>query len=75
MKSLMLVKITVFNNHIEATIQVSGNKIRLSSKYLICLWKVIASEVYELTEDEIFEYQDKLWLLTKNEYHGSFNFI
>ena len=35
--------------------------IRLSSKISDLLnEEVIASEVYELTEDEIFEYQDKL---------------
>ena len=49
------------NYSIEATIQVSGNKIRLSSKISDLInEKVIASEVYELTEDEIFEYQDKI---------------
>ena len=51
----------LINYSIEATIQVSGNKIRLSSKISDLLnEEVIASEVYELTEDEIFEYQDKL---------------
>ena len=49
------------NYSIEATIQVSGNKIRLSSKISDLLnEEVIASEVYELSEEEIFEYQDKI---------------
>ena len=49
------------NYSIEATIQVSGDQIRLSSKITDLLnEEVIASEVYELTEDEIFEYQDKI---------------
>ena len=39
----------------------SGNKIRLSSKITDLLSEeVIASEAGELTEDEIFEYQDKI---------------
>ena len=51
----------LINYSIEATVQVSGNKIRLSSKITDLLnEEVIASEVYELTEDEIFEYQDKI---------------
>ena len=49
------------NYSVEATIQISGDKIRLSSKISDLLnEEVIASEVYELTEEEIFEYQDKL---------------
>ena len=49
------------NYSIEATIQVSGDKIRLSSKITDLInEEVVASEVYELTEDEIFEYQDKI---------------
>ena len=49
------------NYSIEATIQVSGDQIRLSSKITDLLnEEVIASEVYELTEDEIFKYQDKI---------------
>ena len=49
------------NYSIEATIQVSGDQIRLSSKITDLLnEEVIASEVYELTEDQIFEYQDKI---------------
>ena len=49
------------NYSIEATIQVSGDQIRLSSKITDLLnEEVIASEVYELTEDEIFEFQDKI---------------
>ena len=51
----------LINYSIEATIQVSGNKIRLSSKITDLInEEVVASEVYELTEDEIFEYQDKI---------------
>ena len=51
----------LINYSIEATIQISGDKIRLSSKISDLLnEEVIASEVYELTEEEIFEYQDKL---------------
>ena len=46
---------------VEATIQISGEKIRISSKISDLLAEeVIASEVYELTEDEVFEYQDKI---------------
>ena len=51
----------LINYSIEATIQVSGDQIRLSSKITDLLnEEVIASEVYELTEDQIFEYQDKI---------------
>ena len=49
------------NYSIEATVQVSGDKIRISSKISdLFNEEVISSEVYELTEDEIFEYQDKI---------------
>ena len=49
------------NYSVEATIQVSGDKIRLSSKITDLInEEVVASEVYQLTEDEIFEYQDKI---------------
>ena len=44
---------------VEATIQISGDKIRLSSKISDLLnEEVIASEVYELTEEEIFVNQN-----------------
>ncbi len=46
---------------VEANIQVSGEKIRLSSKISNAVkQEVVSSENYEMKEDQIFEYQDKI---------------
>ena len=46
---------------VEANIQISGTKIRISSKVSNTReQKVLSSENYEITEDQIFEYQDKI---------------
>ena len=46
---------------VEATIQVSGEIIRISTKISdLVAENVVASEVYELTEDQVFEFQDKV---------------
>ena len=46
---------------VEANIQVSGEKIRISSKISSTIQKkVISSENYELNENQIFEYQDRI---------------
>ena len=46
---------------VEATIQVSGEILRISTKISdLVAEKVVASEVYELTEDQVFEFQDKV---------------
>ncbi len=46
---------------LESDIQISGEKIRISSKLSnIVKRSVVASETYELTDEQIFEYQDKI---------------
>ena len=46
---------------LESDIQISGETIRISSKLSNILKKsVVASETYELTDEKIFEYQDKI---------------
>ncbi len=46
---------------IETSIQVSGSTIRVATKISdLVEEQVIASEVYEFSEDEVFQYQDKL---------------
>ena len=46
---------------VEASIQISGEKIRISSKISNTIQKkVVSSENYEISENQIFEYQDKI---------------
>tara|TARA_Y200000002_G_scaffold378299_1_gene385395 strand:- start:77 stop:1948 length:1872 start_codon:yes stop_codon:yes gene_type:complete len=46
---------------VEANIQISGEKIRISSKVSNAVQKkVVSSENYELNENQIFEYQDRI---------------
>ena len=46
---------------VEANIQISGKKIRISSKISNNVQnKVVSSENYEINEDQIFEYQDRI---------------
>ena len=46
---------------IDNTIQISGKKIRVSTKISnLITEQVVASEVYEFAEEEIFQYQDKI---------------
>ena len=46
---------------IDNTIQISGKKIRVSTKISnLITEQVVASEVYEFAEEEVFQYQDKI---------------
>ena len=46
---------------VEANIQISGDKIRISSKISNSVEnKVVSSENYEMNENQIFEYQDRI---------------